>query len=497
MNLRKLAAGAGVWLDRAVNEDVVRLAVTGLSRAGKTVFITALIQNLLALAANKDVLPQLTRRLTDRGENRLRAVTLLPPGTSALPHFDQPAKLAGLGAADPAWPDRTTDVAQVSLALTLTRRSPLGQKLGERRVRLDILDYPGEWLLDLPLLTQSFAQWSAQTLTLLRESPRRAVSEPFLAFVASRRPGDRVNEDLAREGHRLYKAALEACRVRHGLRYLQPGRFLCPGPRGDVPLLWFFPMDVGPGQVPPADSLMALLSDRFEAYKRDMRASFFDTQFRGCDRQVLLGDVLGALHAGRAAFHDTARAIRDIATALRYGAPQGLVADATAGMLHGAAHVLPAPLARTSQAAAERLGSSRIGRVVFVATKADHVPALKRDNLRHLLRALSGQAEGQQQAAGAIVSYQVAAALRATEGGSALLDGRPVQVVKGRILGEDKVRPFHVGDVPVAMPPDDFWGEGFFEMPRFRPPLIDASGGSGLPHLGLDVVLDDLLGELL
>lgn len=39
MSLHDLAAGAGSMVERAVNEDVVRLAVTGLSRAGKTVFI--------------------------------------------------------------------------------------------------------------------------------------------------------------------------------------------------------------------------------------------------------------------------------------------------------------------------------------------------------------------------------------------------------------------------------------------------------------------------
>jgi predicted YcjX-like family ATPase len=386
---------------------------------------------------------------------------------------------------------------QISLALTLTRRSAIGQKLGERRVRLDILDYPGEWLLDLPLLTQTYVEWSQQTLASLRESPRREASEPFLAFIANRRPGDRVDERLAQEGHRLYKAALEACRDRHGLNYLQPGRFLRPGPRGDVPLLWFFPMDVRPPQMAEPGSLMALLSERFEAYKRDMRANFFDTQFRGFDRQVLLVDVLGALHAGKAAFHDTAKAIAHIAAALRYGVHRGVVADAAAGVLHGVAQVLPSSLVKGSNAVADRAGGRRISRVVFVATKADHVPALKRDNLRHLLRSLSGTAEGQQTTAGAAVSYQVAAALRSTEDGSGTESGRPVQVVKGRIVGEDRIRPFYVGDVPVAMPPDSFWTGGYFEMPRFRPPTIVPGGRDGLPHLGLDVVLDDLLGDLL
>ena len=37
---------------------------------------------------------------------------------------------------------------------------------------LDIVDYPGEWLLDLPLLDKSYEQWSAESLALSREAPR-------------------------------------------------------------------------------------------------------------------------------------------------------------------------------------------------------------------------------------------------------------------------------------------------------------------------------------
>ena len=40
------------------------------------------------------------------------------------------------------------------------------------RLTLDIVDYPGEWLLDLPLLDKSYAQWSAESLALSREAPR-------------------------------------------------------------------------------------------------------------------------------------------------------------------------------------------------------------------------------------------------------------------------------------------------------------------------------------
>ena len=141
------------------------------------------------------------------------------------------------------------------------------------------------------------------------------------------------------------------------------------------------------------------------------------------------------------------------------------------------------------------MAGRRIGRVVFAATKADHVPAIRRDHLLHLLESLSDPARVRQTGRGAGVTYQVAASLLSTEDGTARIDGRPVQVVRGVRLGEDKVRAFHVGEVPVSMPPADFWTEAFFEMPVFRPPPLDP--WKGLPHLGLDRVLDDLIGDIL
>ena len=497
-NLRDGVSRAGAAIDEVVNEDRIRLAVTGLSRAGKTVFITALIRNLLALGAGRNTLPALHARLSENGATRLRGVHVLPAGAAVLPYFDHASKLASLAAEQPAWPPRTDDVAQVSLALCLMRKSALGQRLGSRRVRLDILDYPGEWLLDLPLLEQSFAAWSADTLRLLRQTPRREVSTAFLNFAAGLRPGDKADETVARRGHELYRATLAACRTDLGLPYLQPGRFLCPGHRGDLPFMWFFPLAVPPGAPGAPGTLAALLSARFEAYKRDSHVSFLEPYCSAFDRQVVLVDVLGALYAGRAAFEDTAQAIQDIARALRYGSGgPGLWRGVAAGALRGSNHLLPAAIGRASVAAARRLAARRIERVVFAATKADHVPPLKREHLRSLLRSLLETAAVPQRLAGASVSYQVTASLVATEDGIAKVDGRPVEVVRGIKLGEDKLRSFYVGEVPARTPPASFWTEPFFELPQFRPPPVDPGGAAGVPHLGLDLILDDLIGDLL
>ncbi len=479
-------------IDRTLNEDRIRLAVTGLSRAGKTVFITSLIHNLLALGQGCDTLPRITARLSQDGTSRLRSVEVLPAGAGVLPFFDYAAKLQGLAATEPAWPPRTEDLAQISLSLVIDCTSMLGRRMGPRRVRLDILDYPGEWLLDLPMLSQSYAEWSAQTLDLLRTSPRKECSEEFLAFVGDLRPNDRAVETQLHRGHLLYREALNACRTKHGLRYLQPGRFICPGPYSDAPFLWFFPMAVPDGDPKPG-SAAALLAERFAAYQQHMRTSFFDTHFASFDRQIMLVDVLGALSAGKAAFEDTARVIKDLARSLNYG-DNSMSHAIAAGLAKGVGQVLPSMFGRAIDSAAQKLANRQIEKITFVATKADHVPAMKRDNLQHMLRAVAGAGELE---AGTRVSYHVAASVLSTVDGVAKFQERPVEVVKGIKLGEDQVRPYFNGDVPAGLPHDGFWLDRFFELPVFKPPPIDPAGSTGIPHRNLDEVLDAVIGDLL
>ena len=467
---------AGAQLAGAVdrlNNTPVRVAVTGLSRAGKTVFLTSLLSNLLASGAGRDTLPALRAVLDRGGVGRLGRVRLLPTGAETTPRFDHAAKLAELAAASPGWPARTDDLAEVGVELTIrppaSWRGSLRGCVGTPRLRLELLDYPGEWLLDLPLLSKSYAAWSRETLALLRQAPRAAVAASFLdqlRLVDANRPAE---EALIRRTHGLYKEALERCRREHGLRYLQPGRFLCPGPRAEAPFLWFFPLEAAPDQ-PRRGSNAALLEDRFETYKRDMRASFFDTHFRDFDRQVVLVDVLGALHAGRAAYEDTERAVGEIAACL--AGSQGLLARLR--------------------------GRPPVERVAFVATKADHVPELQRGNLCALLRHMvqPAQAHGPRQS-GAVSHHAAASVVSTRDGWVERADGPREAVVWGCKLGEAERRPYAVGAVPTARPPEGFWSGRYFELPVFRPPPLDASGAAGVPHLALDEVLAALVGDRL
>ena len=42
---------------------------------------------------------------------------------------------------------------------------------GQQVLHLDIVDYPGEWLLDLRLMDKDFDQWSNEVLERMRDRP--------------------------------------------------------------------------------------------------------------------------------------------------------------------------------------------------------------------------------------------------------------------------------------------------------------------------------------
>ncbi|HVZ06891.1 YcjX family protein [Rhodopila sp.] len=478
-----------------MNETRIRLAVTGLSRSGKTVFITSLIQNLIALGHGRDTLPLITRRLDSRGRSRLRRVSIDPAGVQTIPYFDFQSKLLALSRSDAAWPPRTEDLSEISITLEIEREG-LGQKLGSRRVRMDILDYPGEWLLDLPLLDLSHAAWSDDTLARLQTPALQPQTGRFLDYLRGLSADGPADGATVRQGHALYKETLSSLRNTAGLRYLQPGRFLCPGPFGDAPFLWFFPM---PGTAGPLmhGSIGRLLQDRFETYKREIRANFFDSYFRSFDRQIMLVDVLGCLYAGKLAFDDTAAAIHDLAVVLRDGWgtwARGRRSGVTASEL-------PWPLSLTVSAAqsllAAFMGTRSVDRVAFVATKADHVPELDRQALRSLLTNLAKPAAGAIEADRASVSYHVASSIRSTEDVTLTVKGRPVRAVQGVLVPGGPARPFSPGQIPAEDIPDYFWDAGYFELPDFLPPRIDPRGVRGIRHLALDEVLDAVIGDLL
>ena len=116
----------------------LRLGVTGLSRSGKTIFITALIHALLH-GTRLPVFEALNA-------GRIARVRLSPQPDAAVPRFEYEKHLRDLIDLR-RWPESTRAISEIRVELDYqTRRG------AERTLTLDIVDYPGEWLLDLLLL---------------------------------------------------------------------------------------------------------------------------------------------------------------------------------------------------------------------------------------------------------------------------------------------------------------------------------------------------------
>ena len=92
-------------------EPTLRLGVTGLARAGKTVFITSLVANLM----NRGRMAQLSAER----DGRIEAAYLQPQPDDTVPRFDFENHLGALTGPEPHWPDSTRAVSELRLSLRL------------------------------------------------------------------------------------------------------------------------------------------------------------------------------------------------------------------------------------------------------------------------------------------------------------------------------------------------------------------------------------------
>lgn len=230
----RLSARALIDYGEHFFNPTVRLGVTGLSRAGKTVFITALIHGL----TRGGRFPVFEAYAS----GRIARAHLAPQPDDAVPRFSYESHLHAL-IEERRWPNSTVDISELRLVIDYQR--PNG---ADRTLTLDIVDYPGEWLLDLPLLQKSFEQWSAESLALSREAPRAHLAADWHVHLATLKPEAREDEQATLTAAKLFTNYLRACRdERFAMSLLPPGRFLMPGSLADTPALTFAPLDVPVG----------------------------------------------------------------------------------------------------------------------------------------------------------------------------------------------------------------------------------------------------------
>ncbi|MGA9893603.1 MAG: YcjX family protein, partial [Xanthobacteraceae bacterium] len=287
----RLAGRAFAEFSTSLFSPTIRLGVTGLSRAGKTVFITALI-HALTRGGRFPVFEALAT-------GRIARAQLSPQPDDAVPRFDCEGHVEAL-VNKRNWPDSTRQISELRVVIDYQSLSGY-----ENSLTLDIVDYPGEWLLDLPLLEKSYEAWSAESLKLSRMPPRDRAAAAWHAHLATLKPDDAADEQAILAASRLFTEYLHACRdVNYGMSLLPPGRFLMPGELAGSPALTFAPIPLNDDATIAPGSLPAMMARRYEAYKAHVARPFFRDHFARLDRQIVLVDALSALNSGPAAVKD-------------------------------------------------------------------------------------------------------------------------------------------------------------------------------------------------
>ena len=222
--------------------------------------------------------------------------------------------------------------------------------------------------------------------------------------------------------------------------------------------------------------LQALLARRYEAYKEAAKRELSDPLFGQLNRLVVLVDLLSALHAGPAAFEDARAALAEVAGALRW---RWDLMEAVSALVRLR---LPPPL---------------VSRVVFAATKADHVGDRQRGNLAALLRQVVEPATDVRAAYLAIASVRCTRDITWLLGDESTGESRAVSAVEGRRVGDTRPVRSYPGEVPNTPPGPAFWAAPFLALPVFEPVRPPDAGRGGVPELGLDGLLMALLDDVL
>ncbi|WP_394147837.1 YcjX family protein [Shewanella atlantica] len=453
----------------------IRLAVTGLSGAGKTAFITGLVNQLLSagLIAKSNNLPlwQVTR------EDRLYGVKrdLQPDLTVA--SFDYEQAMAALRHTPTEWPASTRSISELRLAIRYQPQKGLLAKLTDSAtLYLDIIDYPGEWLLDLPMLKQSYSQWSVSQTHRESVFKKSDCYEPFVTALSRLDLSKEADATQLKQIADLYQQLLLDCVHGHGFYYAQPGRLLLPGELVDTPVLALFPLlglsaeKIVQLEAGASNTAYQVLKTRYQEYQAKVITPFYREYFAKFDRQLLLVDCFTPLNRGKAQFEDMTQALNGIMESFKFGQSNIL----------------------------KRLFSPRIDKLLFAASKVDHITRDQQGNVLSLLSQLVKQSQKQAKFEGCEVEVMAISAIKATKHAMVKSGNAEIEVVHGVELGGRNTVTVFPGEVPKSLPQSSFWDTQGFEFTHFAPPEGEPSTeGADFEHIRLDHLLQYLLGDKL
>ena len=105
--MKKITQEVSDFISRGTDSHV-RVAVTGLSRAGKTAFITSLVNQLLHTSTHSN-LPL----LSSAREGRIIGAKRIPQNNMMIPRYSYDEAMSSLQSYPPEWPVPTRDVSEI------------------------------------------------------------------------------------------------------------------------------------------------------------------------------------------------------------------------------------------------------------------------------------------------------------------------------------------------------------------------------------------------
>ncbi len=434
-------------------DSTISVAVTGMSRSGKTVFLTSFIDQLLA----NDKLTYLNEKL-----QRPFTAKLLPPDAH-YSRFDYFSKLRAFRKKNPTWPKATKQVSKSTLQLEFKSEYAF---LANQIVNIELVDYPGEWLLDLSMLDLDFATWSEQMLDLAKEHKREEFSREWLEMIDDLDLyGAYHDGSMDADVFDNYCEYLKTLHYHH-FSFVQPGRFLEPGDMDGDPLLHFSPLPLLiPREEVHPNSLYARFEKRYNGYLKEVVKRLYVEHFKYFDTQIILVDLVKTLQHGYDSFTDMHLAFKHILKSFTYGHNNFLT----------------------------KLFGLKIDHVIFAATKADYIPPPQHNSYKQFLEEMIWDLKNQLDVGHTETEVTVFAAVKCTEYVRAEYEGEILECVKGVVEGEDEPSVYYPGVLPKHYKDKAFWQDNHFDFPLFKPIVFPKSDSEAVPHIRMDRVIYSIL----
>ncbi len=436
-------------------KEKTRVTVTGLSKSGKSVFLTSLIYQLLADDKIEHVHTKSGKKFN---------VKLMPP-ESSISRFDYYNFVREFRSKNPTWPRSTKSVTKTSLEINVKSRYSW---IENKKVELELIDYPGEWLLDLDMQGKSFEDWSLNIFNLSEKNPRKELIKNYIKLINSielyRKSGEKEDEAIVEE----YKNFLKKC-YEKGLSFIQPGRLLQPGDLSNDPILLFAPLP-SPQILASVekDSIYSRFKERYNRYVKEVVRKLHLNHFQNFDTQIVLIDLLKTLENSKDSFEDMRYSIKKILENFTYGKNNFLT----------------------------KLFGVKIEKVIFAATKADLIPKNQIEEYKKLLEDMIFEIKRELDVEHIDTDVTVIASIKCADTVYAKIKGEKVACLKGVLEGEDTPSIHYPGELPKSLREEDLWNREF-KFPNFKPPRFPDTNTKAPPHIRMDRIIYDILKDKL